>query len=147
MIKNYVTDTNSIISYFNDVFSVPQILSARARSIIHLAIDIHSSDVRLSIPSVVFLEIYDKYFVDEEIARKIRYEVFEPIKNSPNIEIKPLEQEVLENLLKISDELKSHEIHDKIVLASAMMLNCALITTDGSLIGYIKKHRVISFIN
>jgi len=142
----YVTDTDSIISYFNKVFAVPQKLSRKARLIIQQALSTYPSDIKLSIPSIVFVEIFDNFFLEEEIAAKLRYEVFELIKASPNIEVKPIEQEVLENMLNIGDELRSHDIHDKIVLASAIMLDCPLITTDEKLITYIRKHKVVSYI-
>ena len=93
------------------------------------------------------MEIFDKWFLEDEIASKLRYEVFEPIKGSPNVEVKPIEQEVLENMLKIGDELGNHDMHDKIILASAMMLNCPLITTDSKLISYIRNHKVVSYVS
>lgn len=139
MNKVCVTDTDSIICYFNRVFGVPQKLLSRARGLIGCALLTCPSSVKLSIPSMVFMEIYDKWFVNEETAAKLRYEVFEPIIRSPNIEIKPIEQEVLENLLKIGGNLASHDINDKLILASAMMLECPLITTDPKIIKYVKK--------
>jgi len=143
----YVTDTNSIISYFHRIFGVPRILSSRACRVIERALISSPSEVKLSIPSVVFIEIFDKWFVKEEIARKLQYEFFETIKKSPNIEVKPIDQEVLENILKIGDELSSHDMHDKVILASAIMLNCTLITTDVKIIKYVEQHEAISYIN
>ncbi len=135
------------MSYFNKVFGVHQKLSRRARRIISQALSTSPSNVKLSIPSIVFIEIFDNCFEEEETANKLRYEFYEVIKSSPNIEVKAIEQEVLENILRIRDELSDHDIHDKIVLASAMMLDCPLITTDGPIINYIKKHNVVSFIS
>ena len=143
----YVADTDSMMSYFNKVFGVPQRLSRRARSIIGQALVTYPSNVKLSIPSIVFVEIFDNCFRKEETANRLRYEFYEVIRSSPNVEVKAIEQEVLENILKIRDELSDHDMHDKIVLASAMMLNCTLITTDGPIIDYIKKHNIVSFIN
>ena len=143
----YVADTDSMMSYFNEVFGVPQKLSRRARGIIGQALVTYPSSIKLSIPSIVFVEIFDNRFRDEENANRLRYEFYEAIRSSPNVEVKAIEQEVMENILQIRDELSDHDIHDKIVLASAMMLNCTLITTDGPIIDYIKKHKVVSFIN
>ncbi len=143
MERLYVIDTNAIISYFNQVFHQPPLLSAKATHLIEQALSTSSDTVKLSIPSVVFVEIYEKWFRTEEFARKFQYEVFELIKQSPNIEIKPIEREVLENILSIRESLSNHEIHDKIILASAMMLNCSLITTDQSISDYVNKYRVI----
>jgi PIN domain nuclease of toxin-antitoxin system len=147
MNRLYVADTTSIISYFNEVFNVPRKLSTRGCLIIQQALSANPSNIRLSIPSVVLVEIFDKWFLEDEIASKLRYEVFEPIKGSPNVEVKPIEQEVLENMLKIGDELGNHDMHDKIILASAMMLNCPLITTDSKLISYIRNHKVVSYVS
>jgi predicted nucleic acid-binding protein len=134
----YVTDTDSIICYFHDIFGVAQKLSNRACRLIESALLAYPSSIKLSIPSIVFMEIYDKWFIDEETAAKLRYEVFETIIRSPNIEVKPIEQEVLENLLKVGGNLASHDINDKLIVASAMMLECPLITTDPEIIRYVK---------
>lgn len=142
----FVTDTDSIVSYFHEVFDVRQILTKRALRIIEQAFMTYPSGIKLSIPSVVFIEIFNKWFRKEETARKIRYEFYELVQKSPNIEIKPIEQEVLENLILIEDELSSHDMHDKIILASAIMLNCPIITTDRKIISYLKKHKVIPYI-
>ncbi|MFC2122103.1 PIN domain-containing protein [Bacteroidota bacterium] len=142
----FVTDTSSLVSYFYTIFGAKQILSPKARRIIEEALQSSNSNIKLSIPSVVFIEIYDKWFVREEAARKLKYEFYEVIKQSPNVEIKPIEQEVLNNVLMIGDELTSHDIHDKIILASAIMLQCPLITTDTKLIDYIEKHKPIPYV-
>lgn len=143
----YVIDTNAIISYFHRIFGVRQILSSRARGIIESALLSSPWEAKLSIPSIVFIEIFEKWFVKEEIARKLWYDFFVIIQRAPNIEVKPIEEEVLENMLRIGNELSGHDMHDKIILASAIMLNCPLITTDRNIIDYIKKSKVITYIN
>jgi len=147
MINLFVTDTVSLVSYFSKEFKDTQKLSKKARTIIDNALSIYPLRVKLSIPSVVFVEIYDKWFRNEETAKRLRYEVFDVITKSPNIEIKPIEEEVLENVLKIGDELDRHDMHDKIILASAIMLNCPIITVDTKIIGYLKKHPIIPYIS
>ena len=143
MIKLFVSDTNAFVSYFNTVFNVHPILSAKAEDIFNCALSSTSDHIKLSIPSIVFVEIYAKWFTSEEFATRFYYEVYYPITNSPNIEIKPIEREVMENLLKIRGSLSHHEINDKLILASAMMLNCPLITTDNEIIKYVDNHKVI----
>jgi predicted nucleic acid-binding protein len=143
MDKLYVTDTNSVIFYFSHVFEQPSKLSAKARQLFEHALNNSPSEIKLSIPSVVFVEIFDKWLINEEFAAKFHYEVFSAIVQSPNIEIKPIEREVLENLLKIGGSLSEHDIHDKLILASAMMLNCPLITTDSKIIESVNKYHVI----
>jgi hypothetical protein len=132
----FVTDTNSIISYFNDVFEEVPILSNKATHVIAQAFN-DSSDIRLSIPSVVFIEIFEGWFQTEEFARRFHYEVALTIDQAPNVEIRPLDREVLEKLLEIGGSLENHDIHDKLILASAIALQCPLISTDTSIIKYV----------
>jgi PIN domain nuclease of toxin-antitoxin system len=132
----YVADTNAVINHFAEVFGQSNRLSPRAQRIMQAAFGTTEGDVRLSIPAVVFVEIYDKWNTDEERVRRIFFEVFSPACESPNIEIKPIEREVLENLILLGGTLDHHEIHDKIIFASAMMLECSLISTDGVLLDY-----------
>ena len=143
MIKLYVIDTNSIISYFDDVFEQPKVLSLGAERLIAQALYNSAGIIRLSIPSIVFIEIYEKWFADEEFAQKFFYEVYTLIEQSPNIEIKPIEKEVLENLHCIGGNLSHHDIHDKLIVASAMMLKCPIITTDHEIIKYVESNDAI----
>lgn len=142
MAELFVTDATSLISYYSDVFQKPSQISREALNLIDRAL-LSDPAIRLSVPSIVFVEIFEKWFKSEEFAAKIRSEVFEPINNASNIEIKPLEQEVLENFIEIKDDHINLENHDKIILASAMMLNCSLITSDSKIIKYVKKYKVI----
>ena len=125
--KLYVIDTSAFISYFNNVFGESSQISRRARDIVSDALFTISGSVRLSIPSIVFVEIFEKWLRNEEFNAKFYYEIYKIILESPNIEIKPIELEVLENLLIIGGNLRNHDLHDKIILASAMMLECPLI--------------------
>lgn len=139
----YVLDTTSLISHFDRVFLRPSAISAEARTLIDVALSAEPQRVQLSIPSVVFVEVFEKWLNDEEFAAKFYYEVMIPILNSPNIEIKPIEREVLENLLLIGAELADHDVHDKVILASAMMLKRPLITSDRKVIQFVKKYKVL----
>ena len=145
MIMNhvYVSDTNSIIYYFENIFNQPNELSDRALRIIESAIYNHEADIRLSIPSVVFIEIYDKWLANEEFTARFFYEVYTPIIESPNVEIKPVERDVIEILPQIRGNLNSHDIHDKIILSSAIMLECPLITTDTDIIRFVEQTNII----
>lgn len=143
MSKNYVIDTNSLISYFHQIFNQPTKLSTKTRNLIEGAFYTSAGEIKLSIPSMVLVEIFEKWLNNAEFQAKFYYEVFSLIKQSPNIEIKPIEPEVLENLLKINGSLIKHDIHDKIILASAMMLNCPLITFDSHIIEYVNANQVI----
>jgi len=140
--KRYVCDTCSLISYFDTIFEplgAGISLSNSARAIIDEAISPTFDNIKLSIPSVVFFEIFDKWLLTEENTRKFFYDAFSKLRNSPNVEIKPIERGVMEKLVTIEDELFRHEIYDKIVVASAIELECPLLTTDTIIIEYNKK--------
>jgi len=145
----YVIDTNSIISFYHDVFkNVPDYqgsleLSSKAKRIISQAIISRTTRIRLSIPSVVFVEIYEKWLKTEEFARKFYYEIFSPLKQSPNVEVRPIDREVMENLIHIGGNLQNHDLHDKIILASAITLESQLITTDADIINYVHERNLI----
>lgn len=133
----------TIIYFFENVFHEKNMLSEKANSIVASALLSRNTDIRLSIPSVVFIELFDKWLTTEEFVKQFHYEIFYPITQSPNIEVKPIEREVIENLICIGGTLQNHDLHDKIVLASAMMLSCPLITTDPELISFVYLNKVI----
>jgi PIN domain nuclease of toxin-antitoxin system len=141
--KLYVIDTNGLISFFSDVFKdapefkKPKPLSKRARKTIQYAIFPSDGRVLLSVPSMVFIEIYEKWLRTEEFIRKFFFEVFTPLKESPNVEIRAIDQEVLENLLNVDGCLAKHDLHDKIVVASAITLECPIITFDCKIIEFV----------
>ena len=141
--KLYVIDTNGLLSFFSEVFNdapgfngAPSI-SEKARNGIQEAVSPFEGGVLLSVPSIVFIEIYEKWLRSGEFFRKFFYEVFIPLKQSPNIEIRAIDQEVLENLLTVDGCLAEHDLHDKIVVASAMTLECIIITSDKKIIKFV----------
>ncbi|HEY0764030.1 MAG TPA: hypothetical protein VGD61_16765 [Pyrinomonadaceae bacterium] len=91
--------------------------------------------MRLTIPSVVFVEVFEKWLTTEEKLRQFYYEAFVAVEDSPNIEVRAIEQEILEALVGV--QLDNHEIHDKIILASAIVVNGQLITSDSVISSYI----------
>lgn len=143
MVKRYVIDTTSLISYFSDIFEEPPKISERSIGIINSAF-IHDNTV-LIIPSIVFVEIFKKWYQSDEWSEKIRYEVYEKVISRPNIEIRPLDIELIENFIRITDIEPNHNFdnHDKQVLACAMMLNCDLITSDQKVIRYNRRKNVV----
>ncbi len=82
----YVIDTTALISFFDGVFrhsskyNGSRPLSNRVNRIIREAVFSKRTHIRLSIPTVVFIEIYEKWLIPEEFCRRFFYEVFEPIK-------------------------------------------------------------------
>jgi predicted nucleic acid-binding protein len=149
MSKLYVIDTCALISFFHNVFAgvegykgTPS-LSKVTATLIAEAIYSESTQLRLSIPSVAFMEIYEKWLYKEEFGRLFFYEVFEPLKQSENVEIRPTDREVLENFLKIGGALRNHELHDRLILATAMSLSAPLITFDKKITDYVRETQII----
>ena len=137
-----VIDTTALISYFCLVFNRDPKISQTAINLIRQAFQ-EESRVLLIIPSIVFVEIFDKWIRNEEVQVKIRSEVLEPIKQSPNIEIRPIDIEILENFINLTDDDIKLENHDRLILASAVALNAPLITSDKKIRKFVLKHHVI----
>lgn len=143
MIKQFVVmDTTALISYFSTIFKQQSQISEDAIKLIQHAFR-SDSDVLLSIPSIVFVEIFDKWVVDDEFRAMFVSEVLELISQCPNIEIKSIDEEVLQMFISLSDSIVNLENHDKIILASAMTLQWPLITSDSKIVKYAKKYKVI----
>lgn len=142
MENRYVIDSVSLINYFNNVFNEEEKISAEARKIIQDGFNAYSP-VKLIIPSTVFIELHTKWCQKEEFAKKIYYEVYNSIKECPDIEIKPLEKEVLEEFVKIDDSIVALEHNDKLILSAAVQLNCSLLTIDQKITAYVAKTKII----
>lgn len=143
--NRYVVDTTALISYFDIVFGQGTQISKKATRLIETAFETEYQII-LIIPGVVFVEIFDKWFRrnrGEEFRAKFRAEVFEPIRQAPNIEIREVDKEILEAFLTLQDYDINLENHDKLILASAVVLNAPLITSDGKVIRFVNKHKVI----
>ncbi|MCI5138746.1 MAG: type II toxin-antitoxin system VapC family toxin [Candidatus Electrothrix sp. AR1] len=142
--ERYVIDTNGLISFFAEVFcDAPNFdrtpaISQKTRNTVQEAVSSLESNVLLSVPSIVFIEIYEKWLRSEEFTRKFFYEIYTPLKQSPNVEIRAIDQEVLENLLIVDGCLAKHDLHDKIVVAAAITLECPIITFDERIIEFVE---------
>lgn len=127
--QRIVIDTNALIGYFHRVLDQPPRMSRYAFSLMAKAFH-YPDEVILIIPSIVFVELFEQFIVDEETQAKFKAEVLQPIKHAPNIEIRPIDVEILENFLLLEDQNVRLENHDRIILASAMALQSPLITSD-----------------
>lgn len=143
MKQKYVVDTTALMSYFSSTFEIQNKMSQQALDIISKAFN--HDDIILLVPSIVFVEIFSKQFTSEERSEKIRYEVYEKIKNCDNISIEPIDQEVLESFLKITDIEKKYSFdnHDKIIYSTAIKYNVSLLTSDLRLKRYNKRKKMI----
>jgi predicted nucleic acid-binding protein len=143
----FVIDTTTLISYFHEIFGKGSQISVKGLSLVEKVFK-GEDNYLMVIPSTVFVEIFDKWFRNydsrsEELRAEIIAKIYKPIKNNPNIQIRELDQEVLENFLHIHDPLINLENRDRIILASAITLNSALITSDGKIKRYYQKYRPI----
>ncbi|WP_299824846.1 PIN domain-containing protein [uncultured Pontibacter sp.] len=141
MKNKIVLDTNSLISYFSHIFNVPKTISKSGLDIIDKAIN--HSKFNLIIPSIVFVEIFHKWFKDAELAAEIRLEIYELIRGKDNIAILEIDKEVLEKFIIIDNIQFNFDNHDKIILATAMVHNCPLITSDSRIRIYNESNNVI----
>lgn len=143
MADRYVIDTCAIISYFEKIFESGSSISNKSLKIIDLAFS--SSEIILIVPSTVFIEIYDKWFENSERKAAIISEIYNRIKSMENMEIRPIDKEVLERFSEITDIESDHNFdnRDKQILAVAMALECPLITSDNRIIRYNGRKNVI----
>lgn len=139
----FVVDTCAVISYFSSIFEGDISISKETLELIDLAF--HSNDIKLIFPSAVFIELFIKWFQDDESAAKIKTEVYDRIKGQENMQIRAFDREALENYFKIVNIEADHNFdgHDKQIFASAMSMDCKLITSDERLIRYNKKQKMI----
>jgi hypothetical protein len=142
MNDSYIIDTTSLISYFHKIFEVPKAISDASIDIIRRGFN---GELKIIIPSIVFIELFCKWYTNQEIIEKIRSEVIYYIMEQDKIHICPIDIEVLENIAMIIEKNSSIKFdnHDKQVLATAMMYNCTLITSDKKIIRFVKKYSVI----
>lgn len=143
MANLFVLDTCAIISYFQNVFNEPPSISSKSLRLIEKAFTY--SEIKMIVPSIVFIELYKLYFNSEETAKKISYEVFFPIKEAVNFEIRSFDRDALIKFIAIIDIEQNHKFdnHDKQILAVAMDMNCPLVTSDNRIIRYNGRKGVI----
>lgn len=146
--NRFVVDTTALISYFAEVFGKESQISRQGLLIMERSFANTGAGL-LVFPSVVFIEIYDKWFrgsrsVDEEFRAKFNTEIFQVIRAAENMEIREIDIEVLEVFLNLDDPEINLENRDKIIVASAIVLNAPIITSDRKIKDYVNKHNISS---
>jgi len=146
--KRYVIDTNALISYHAELFEETPKLSRKALNIIEQGITYsHNSynpnRIILFIPSIVFVEIFEKWFrgTDEEFRKEFISTVYQPLSNAENIEIREIDREVVEKFMTLSDPEINLENRDRVILASALSLQADIITSDAKISRYVRKYK------
>ncbi len=126
---NYVTDTHSLVWYFTE----DSRLSQKGMEAFERTVD----KGMIIIPTVVLAEIM---FIAKKGRITLTFkETLERIENYENYHIAPLDIEIL----KAADNIKLYlEMHDKLIVATALYFEAGLITKDVQ----ITKARIISTI-
>ena len=114
----YVVDTHALLWYLAE----DQSLGKKAKKVLDRA---DKGDVDIVIPTTVLAEalfITEKHKVDLEFL-----DIIETIKNSSNYTISPLDIEII---MRCHDLKSIPELHDRIIVATAILLEAKLITKD-----------------
>ena len=138
-----VIDTCAVISYYPKVFQEESTISKGSLELISAALG--HSDVRIIIPTIVFVELFQLYFKREEMSRLIYYEVYLPFRDSPHFELRGFDQDGLNAFITIDDIEPDQKFdnHDKQVLSAAISMNCPLMTSDTKIKRYNDRKSVI----
>lgn len=136
----YVLDTHAVIWHFPKAFRQTNCNSRKVNEILCETLTDESSKYRLVVPSIVFVEIFDKFSLNREDSSRVFYECFTPLKDCSRIELRELDFEVLETVSKIGGALENHEIHDKIIVATALTLDASVITKDPKIHEYAEEN-------
>lgn len=137
MNKLFVIDTVGFINYFNIFFGEESRMSLSTRKIIDNCFSYDYPQFKLSIPSVVFIEVFEKFLKGREIVVRFQYDIMEMIKRSSDIEVKSIDKELLTIFCSLNDDIQKLEYHDKIITASAYQLRAPIITCDMKICNYI----------
>ena len=135
----YVLDTCSFYSYcckYLNIFTDKEIsLQENTLNILYNAF--HSNNVKIIIPSVIMIEIFDHYFNSDEFINRFKYDVYYNILNNgredSKIAIIDIDLEVMENLFDCYTDEISVDLHDKLIIATALKYknqNTTLFTSD-----------------
>jgi predicted nucleic acid-binding protein len=136
MIHYYVFDTVGFINYHCDFFNEPSRLSRKVISDVEKCLSSDFFEYKLIIPSIVFVEIFEKKLRNDELAAKFKSEILTMYLDADDVEIKGLEKEVIEVYNNIDNNIIKLETHDKIIIASAIQMKGKLISNDGKLTTY-----------
>jgi len=142
----FVFDTVGFINYHYDFFGEKSRLSSQIIKDIEKCLSPDFIDYKLIIPSIVFVEIFDKQLNSDEKAFMFKYEILSRYLNSDDVEIKGLDKEVLQIYHNIHNNVIQLETHDKIILSSAIQMQGKLITNDGKIKTYIDATNAVELV-
>jgi len=114
----YMADTHSLIW----AFQKPRKLGENARQAFQ---EIANGEAKLLIPTIVLAELI--FTIENKPIQADLDGILSAIKNSPNIEFIDFDYE---SALKLRDLIAIPEMHDRMIVVSAILCNAALITFD-----------------
>lgn len=121
--KFYILDTCSFYSYclkYLSIFTDKNLsLSESALMELYMAFNNNDGNIKIVIPNIIFIEIFDHYFNDEEFVNKFKYEVYTKIianDNDSKIAIIDIDEEVFENLSYCYIDRVKIDLHDKLII-------------------------------
>ena len=114
----YMADTHSLLW----AFQKPSKLGGNARRAFE---EVANGEAKLLIPAIVLAELI--VTIENKPIQADLDEILNGIKNSPNIEFVDFDYE---SALKLRDLTVIPEMHDRMIVVSAMLCNAALITFD-----------------
>lgn len=138
MEKFYILDTCSFYSYccrYLNIFTDKEI-SMQEDSLKKLNDAFKNKNIKIVIPSVILIEIFDHYFNNDEFINRFKYEVYSKIlseEDNNKIAIIDVDTEVLENLFNCYTDDVAVDLHDKLIMATALKYkdkNTTLFTSD-----------------
>ena len=114
----YMADTHSLLW----AFQKPSKLGENARRAFE---EVANGEAKLLIPVIVLAELI--FTIENKPIQADLDEILNGIKNSPNIEFVDFDYE---SALKLRDLTAIPEMHDRMIVVSAMLRDAALITFD-----------------
>jgi PIN domain nuclease of toxin-antitoxin system len=114
----YMADTHSLIWAFHK----PSKLGENARRIFE---EVANGETKLLIPVIVLAELI--FTIENKPIKADLDKILNAINNSPNIEFVDFDYE---SALKLRDLTAIPEMHDRMIVVSAMLSNAVLITFD-----------------
>lgn len=143
MIQHFVFDTVSFINYHCDFFNEKSRLSSGTIENLRRCFSADFVNYKLIVPSIIFVEIFDKQLKTDERAARFKSEILSKYLDCEDVEIKNIDKEVLHLYANIDNNIIKLETHDKIILSSAIQMNGKLITNDAKIKEYVEKTNVV----
>ena len=133
----YILDTCSFYSYCSKYLNIftDKDVSIQEDALKKLNDAFNNNNVKIVIPSVILIEIFDHYFNNEEFINKFKYEVYSKLSSEEynNIAIIDVDYEIIENLFDCYTDEVAVDLHDKLIMATALKYkdkNTTLFTSD-----------------